>query len=150
MRHHHRTEHTHDNQHAPMRERRCHPPLCSQRPIYLHQKQLIDKGEPNDRNKSNDGTFYLLVGISEKHDDYKYGSQDRTPYDGNVKQHLQSDGTSQYLCQRSRDGSQHCCTQYGTRHPGRSIFGSGFGQAQAGYNAKMRHIMLQYNQHDSG
>ena len=90
------------------------------------------------------------IGESEKHDDYKYGSQDRAPYDGNVKQHLQSDGTSQYLCQRSRDGSQHCCTQYGTRHPGRSIFGSGFGQAQAGYNAKMRHIMLQYNQHDSG
>ena len=52
MRHHHRTEYTHDNQHAPMRERRCHPPLCGQRPIYLHQKQLIDKGEPDDRNKS--------------------------------------------------------------------------------------------------
>ena len=24
------------------------------------------------------------------------------------------------------------------------------GQAQAGYNSQMRHIMLQYNQHDSG
>ena len=148
MGHHHGSEHTHDNEHTSLRERRSHPPLHRHRPVYPDKEKFVDERKPYDGHESNDGPFNLLVGVGEKHYGHENRSQHRTPYYGDVQQHLQCDGPAQYFGKGSGYGSQHRRTQYRARHPFGSVLRGGFRQAQSRHDAQVRHVVLQDYQHD--
>ena len=150
MRHYHRSQHAHDYQHTSFGKRRSHPPRCCSRPVYLHQEKFINKRKSDDRHKRNDGTFYFFIGIGEKHDGHKKRSQHSSPYNRNIEQHFQCDGSTQNLCQRSRDGSQHRRTKNRTGYPFGSIFGGSFRKAKSGDNPQVSNIMLKDDQHNRG
>ena len=150
MRHHHSTEHTHDNKHASFGKRRGHPALRGHRPINPDKEKFVDERKPYNGHERDDSPFNLLIGIGEKHDRHKKRSQHSSPYNRNIEQHFQCDGSTQNLCQRSRDGSQHRRTKNRTGYPFGSIFGGSFRKAKSGDNPQVSNIMLKDDQHNRG
>ncbi len=99
MRHHHRSQHRHHDEHTALWDARYHPTLCGGRPIYLHQEEFVDERETYHRDKSDDESLDALVGVGEEEDEYGDGAEYRSPDDRDSKEHLQGDGCTQYLRQ---------------------------------------------------
>ena len=114
MRHHDCTQHAHDDEHTSLGDARCHPRLCRQWPIDIHEEQFVQERKADDGYKSDDDALDALVRIREKHGKHKQRGEDGTPHDGDAEKHLQGNGTAQNLGQRSGNGSLHCRTQNGT------------------------------------
>ena len=149
MRHYHRPQYAHNNQHTSFRESRSDPPHRCGRPVNIHQKQLINKRQPDHRDECDNGTLDLFVRVGEKHNGDKKRCQHSPPYNRNIQQHFQCNGTAQDFRQRSGNGSQHRRSEYRTGYPFGSVFSGRFREAEPGDNPQVGNIMLKNDQHDS-
>ena len=65
MRHHDRSKHTHNNKQRIIRKSRSNPRLHRLSPADIHQKQLIQKRQADNRNKGYNPTFDLTIRIGQ-------------------------------------------------------------------------------------
>ena len=148
VRHHHGSQHAHDDKHAAMGHRRHHPRLRSLEPIDVDKEQFVDKRQPDDTHKTYDCALHAPVGIREKQQRDGHHSDKRAPHKGYTEEHLQRNGRAQYLCKRRGYAGQHGTSDNGTAHPCGCIFHGGLAQAQSRHNAEVGHVVLKGNEHD--
>ena len=144
------TQHAHDDEHTAFRNARCNPRLGCQWPVDIHQEQFVKERQADDGNKGDNESLNALVGVGKEHDQHQNSGEYRSPYNRNIKEHFQGDGTSQNFGQRGGDGCQHSASQYRTGYPFRSMDSCSFAQAETGYNTQVGYVVLQNNEHDGG
>ena len=91
----------------------------------------------------------IEIRVGEKHNGDKKRCQHSPPYNRNIQQHFQCNGTAQDFRQRSGNGSQHRRSEYRTGYPFGSVFSGRFREAEPGDNPQVGNIMLKNDQHDS-
>ena len=150
VRHHHRPQHAHDNQHGVLREGGLHPARDGLPPIHVHEEQLIQERQADDGDEGDNPPLYFIICIAEQQGEAHDGDDGRAHLDGHAEQHPERDGATQNLRQRGGYAGEQRRREDRAAQPAGQVPIGRLREAQPRHDAEVRHVVLDDNQHDGG